>query len=238
MTIPPDQYISGDYLRNNPSWDSEDSHWKAEQVLRMLKKHKLAPTNLVEVGCGAGDVLAELYAQLPNVDFYGFDIASDASRFWEKHKGTNISFVVGDFLQLNERHFAVSLLLDVIEHVPNTFEFLQRLRGQADYHIFHIPLDLSALTVLREKPLLHVRSKVGHIHYFTTGLALALLQECGYEVLDWDYTGASLTGPRHGWKTRLAGVVRRLAYAMNKDIGVRLLGGETIIILARPGMVR
>jgi SAM-dependent methyltransferase len=235
MTTPAHRYTSGHYLRDNPSWDREDGEWKAAQVLRMLRKHKLAPPDLVEIGCGAGDVLAQLSVQLPNVECYGFDIAPDAKQFWEKHKGKNISFVVGDFTEINKRRFTVALILDVIEHVSDTFEFLQQLREQADYYIFHIPLDLSALSVLREKPLLHVRAKVGHIHYFTRGLALALLQECGYEVLDWDYTGASLTGPRRGWKTRLAGVVRHLAYAMNKDVGVRLLGGETIIILARPG---
>ena len=32
---------------------------------------------------------------------------------------------------------------------------------------------------------------------------------------------------------RLAGWPRRLAYFVNKDMGVRLLGGETLMVLAR-----
>ncbi len=94
------------------------------------------------------------------------------------------------------------------------------------------------MSVLRESPLLHVRDKVGHIHYFTKGLALALLVECGYEVLDWKYTGAAFTAPQRSWKTRVAGLVRRLAYAANKDAGVRLMGGETLMVLARARAIR
>ena len=35
-------------------------------------------------------------------------------------------------------------------------------------------------------------------------------------------------------KTRFAAIPRRIAYAVNKDIGVRLLGGETLLVLAKP----
>lgn len=55
-----------------------------------------------------------------------------------------------------------------------------------------------------------------------------------YEVLDWRYTGASLNSPNRYLKTRLAALPRRLAYAGNKDFGVRLLGGETLVVLAKP----
>lgn len=55
--------------------------------------------------------------------------------------------------------------------------------------------DLSALSVLREKPLLNQRHNVGHIHYFTRNLALSLLRECGYEVTLWHYSGAAFQSP-------------------------------------------
>ena len=102
-----------------------------------------------------------------------------------------------------------------------------------DYIVIHFPLDLSVLSVLRESPLLHVRRKVGHIHYFTKGLALELLDECGFEVIDYHYTGAAISSPQRGFKSRLFGQFRRLIYFLNKDIGVRLLGGETLMVLAR-----
>lgn len=227
------RYLGSSYAESNPTWDSEDSPWKAGQVVRMLHQNRLAPQRLVEVGCGAGKVLATLRPALPDAELHGYDIAPDAARLWPAHAAQRIHFHTGDFLQSKTPHFDTLLLLDVLEHLANPFEFLVSLQGRADYFIFHIPLDLSALSVLREAPLLYVRDKVGHIHYFTKGLALALLKECRYQVIDWFYTGASLSGPRPGWKTRLAGWPRHLAYFVNKDMGVRLLGGETLMVLAR-----
>lgn len=233
MSKPYESYESGDYLLNNPTWDEEDSEWKASQVLKILLKNRLLPKSIVEVGCGAGGVLGSLNKKLPEVQYAGYEIAPDASQFWEKHKSKNINFLVEDFLALKTPHFDVLLLLDVIEHIPNPFEFLSALHGRADYYVFHIPLDLSAVSVAREKPLLHVRQKVGHIHYFTKGLALSLLNECGYQLIDWSYTGASFTTPQTTWKGLLAKLPRRLVFGVNRDFGVRLLGGDTLMVLAK-----
>lgn len=231
--IPFESYQSGEYLVNNPTWDEEDSDWKARQILKIIKKNDLSPTSIVEVGCGAGGILACLQESLPEVRYSGFEIAKDASRFWEKYNKRNITYTVGDFLQQKDTHYDMLLLLDVIEHVPNPFEFLKELGSRADYFVFHIPLDLSALSVVREKPLLNVRKKVGHIHYFTKGLAISLLQECGFQITDWFYTGAAFTSPQKNWKTNLASIPRRLAYGINRDWGVRILGGDTLMVLAK-----
>ena len=228
------RYISKEYLELNPTWDSEDSPWKALHVLEMLRAHDLYPRNLADIGCGAGQVLAELKKSLPDTDMMGFDIAPDAQAFWKQKAVSGITLRLGDFFQLAEEHYDVLLLLDVLEHVRDPHDFLEKLKTYGDHFIIHLPLDLSASSVLREEPLLYVRRKVGHIHYFTCRLALALLAECGYEVIDWKYTGAAFTAPQRNWKTRAVSVFRRVAYALSKDFGVRLLGGETLIVLARP----
>jgi len=233
MSKPYESYESGSYLANNPTWDEEDSEWKATQVLKAFGRNQLRPKSIVEVGCGAGGILAALHKVLPEVEYSGYEIAADASKFWAKHTDKKITFVVDDFLEAKSAHFDVLLLLDVIEHVPNPFEFLSALKGRADYFVFHIPLDLSALSVAREQPLLLVRQKVGHIHYFTKGLALSLIQESGFNVLDWFYTGAAFSAPQATWKSYLARLPRRLAYAVNRDLGVRLFGGDTLMVLAQ-----
>lgn len=233
MSNPYESYQSGEYLANNPTWDMEDSGWKAQQVLKVLQESHLTPTSIVEVGCGAGGILAALHGALPAVHYTGYEIAPDASRFWEKPTALGIDLFVSDFLQTETEHFDVLMLLDVIEHVPDPIAFLSQIRGRANYYVLHIPLDLSALSVSRETPLLAVRQKVGHIHYFTKGLALSLLSECGFEVIDWKYTGAALNSPQATIKTRLARIPRLLLSLFSKDWAVRLLGGETLLVLAR-----
>src|SRR5687768_1119625 len=229
-----ERYTNTDYLMANPTWDIEDSPWKAQKIAQMMQHHRLVPRTVVEVGCGAGGVLAELRSVLPRAELCGYEIAPDAAGFWHQHAASNIQFHVGDFLDMDNGSYDLLLLLDVLEHVSNPFDFLARLQGRAEHYIFHIPLDLSAASVLRETPLLHVRHKVGHVHYFTKGLALALLAECGYRVMDARYTGAASSARKRSWRTALAGLPRRMARGLlGADGGVRLLGGETLLVLAQ-----
>ena len=172
-TDPSKRYLSSEYLEKNPSWDIDDSPWKADQVMQILSDNSIQPRSIVEVGCGAGGVLASLRAKNPSALMVGYDIAPAASTFWPQHAAMNIDYYVGDFLVLNRLRYDVVLLLDVIEHLTDPYIFLVKLREQGGLFVFHIPLDLSSFSVLRETPLLHVRDKVGHIHYFTKGLALA-----------------------------------------------------------------
>jgi SAM-dependent methyltransferase len=226
------RYLGPEYLERNPTWDLEDSPWKVDHVLRMMRAHNLVPSSIAEVGCGAGAVLGGMRRAFPDARLYGFDIAPGAAKFWEEYAEARIEFALGDFFEQSDRRYDLLLLLDVIEHLSNPFDFLSRLRGHAAYFLFHFPLDLSAVSVLREQPLLHVRRKVGHIHYFTKGLVLALLEECGYQVRDWFYTGAAFSAPQRSWKTRFVSMPRRMVYALARDVGVRLFGGETVMVLA------
>lgn len=124
-------------------------------------------------------------------------------------------------------------MLDVFEHVRDPFTFLEKSLAFAKYFVFHIPLDLNALSVLRNTPLLNVREKVGHLHYYTKDLALETLKDSGYEILYWNYTQASLSSPSRSLKTRMMSIPRKIFYWIHKDLGVRLLGGETLIVLAK-----
>ncbi|MDP3809769.1 MAG: methyltransferase [Hydrogenophaga sp.] len=228
------RYLSGEYADKNPDWDSGDASWKAALVKEIMTRNNVHPESLVEVGCGSGGVLAELRSAYPGISFSGYDIAPGAASFWPRHAAADIQFEVGDFLELNEKVFDVVLMLDVLEHLGDPFSFLERLRAHSRFMVFHIPLDLSALSVLRESPLLHVREQVGHLHYFTRNLALTMLKECGYEIVEARYTGASFSAPRRSLKTKLAGLFRRAVFSLSHDFGARLMGGETLLVLATP----
>jgi cyclopropane fatty-acyl-phospholipid synthase-like methyltransferase len=228
------RYLDESYLAENPDWDRLDAPWKALKVLSLLQDNDVVANSICEVGCGSGDILACLAEELPKAEMTGFDISPQASNFWATHhKLAGVKFVLGDFHKINQQKFDVLLMLDVFEHVRDPFSFLELSRSHANYFIFHIPLDLSAVSVARKDPLLMARDKVGHLHYYTKDLALATLRDSGYTILDWRYTGAALTAPIRSVKTRLASIARRLAYAVNKDFGVRLFGGETLLVLAK-----
>lgn len=232
------RYSDNSYLAENPEWDRQDAPWKAATVQRILVDNKITPTSLCEVGCGSGDIIINLSKYYPDSQMTGFDISPQAAEFWSDHtdiegvRNHKLEFKLGDFHAINDKKYDVLLMLDVFEHVRDPYTFLELSGEHAQYFIFHIPLDLSASSVLRKKPLINTRRKVGHLHFYTKDLAIETLTDSGFKIVDWKYTGASLNMPNISLKTRLARLPRRVAYFFNKDWGVRLLGGETLIVLA------
>ncbi len=224
-------YEDGTYAAHNPTWHAEDSRWKATHIRALLERNDVHPTTVCEVGCGAGGILNALADDLgPTVQFTGFDVAPDAiARCVQR---PNIKFVCGDALD-DPATFDVALAIDVFEHVEDYLGFLHGLRSKGAHHVFHIPLDLSVQSVLRATPLQHNRDRVGHLHAFTKETALATLEHAGYTILDHAFTYASLDRPSRSWRASLMKGPRRLLSALHADLAVRILGGASLLVLAR-----
>jgi cyclopropane fatty-acyl-phospholipid synthase-like methyltransferase len=227
-------YTKGDYLENNPTWHLEDSTWKAEQILNIIKKNNLQPLSVCEVGCGSGEILNQLYLKLPdNRDFIGYEISPQAFQLCQEKNKDRLKFKLGNLIQEEDVFFDLLLCIDVFEHIEDYFTFLRSLRKKAQYKIFHIPLDLSVSSVLRSTPILRARQNVGHLHYFSKETAIATLKETGYEICDYFYTASSIGLPVKHFRTLLGNFPRKVFYSLNQDIAVRLLGGYSLLVLAR-----
>ena len=228
-----DIYTSGTYLSNNPTWHEEDSSWKAKQIVTILSKNGIEPKSVCEVGCGAGEILNQLYQDLPDhVSFSGFEISPQAFEIAQQKAKDRLNFYLEDFLEKGG-HYDLLLAIDIIEHIEDVFGFLRAIRPKADYSIFHIPLEISVQRVLLSKPILKRRREVGHIHYFTKETALATLEDTGYEIIDHLYTAGSLDLPPTSLLYSLGRLPLKLACMVNKDLAVRILGGHSLLVLAR-----
>lgn len=228
-------YHDGTYLQNNPTCHVEDSRWKAEQVIKMLHKNRLDPTTLCDVGCGAGEVLFHLQHDLDGQkSFCGYEISPQAFELCKTRQRPNLRFHLADPLERHDLRFDLVLVLDVIEHIEDCFGFLRRLKSasRTAYKLFHIPLDLSMYFILRGH-LMSRRRTVGHLHYFTKETALATLKDSGYEILDFFYTASSLELPNQSWKARVLNVPRKWGFRFNRDLTVRVLGGYSLMVLAK-----
>lgn len=227
-------YTQGEYFEKNQTWHIEDSPWKTEQLMKIIKRNQLQPTSICEVGCGAGEILNQLYYQLPqNIKFTGYEISPQAYALCQKREKDRLQFHLKNLVDDKDAFFDVLLAIDLIEHIENCYSFLRDLRQKAEYKIFHIPLELSVQTVLRSKPIIKSRQDVGHIHYFTKETAIAMLNDTGYEVLDHFYTGCSIDLHTNSFQTLFARLPRKIMYKFNQDIAVRILGGYSLMILAK-----
>ena len=225
-------YQDGAYLKNNPDWHSEDSPWKAKKILSILEKNNIHPKSVCEVGCGAGGILKFLHSSLENVEFTGYEISKDAFEICKTLQEERLTFRFGDLLADNNvEYYDLILCCDVFEHVEDHFTFLRGLKEKAQFAVFLIPLELSVISVLLKSRLLESRNKYGHIHYFSKETALATLKETGYSIIDYSYTNRTFEC-HVDFSKRILNIFRRLLN-FNKDLSVRVFGGEHLLVLAR-----
>lgn len=225
-------YQDGTYLTNNPGWHADDSAWKAGHIAHMLERHALAPASVCEVGCGSGEILVQLASRLaPGTKFVGYDISPNAYELCSRKAGGNLQFKLADLLE-DDARYDLALGIDVFEHVEDCFGFVRKLRARARHTIFHIPLDLSALSVARGGKLMSMRRCVGHLHYYSKDTALALLEDAGYRVIDHFYTSGATELGNLGWKSQLMKLPRNALFHIDPDLAARLLGGYSLLVLA------
>ena len=185
------------------------------------------------MGCGAGEALKQLQKSLGSAcKLYGYDISPQAIDLAKSRANERLHFCLADLCSVEGAWFDLILALDVFEHMEDYYGFLRRLKARAHYKIFHIPLDISVQTVLRKNGLLKRRHLHDHLHFFTKETALQALQDAGYEVLDHFYTARSIDlGDALG--QRLLRLPRKLCFALHAELTVRILGGYSLLVLAR-----
>ncbi len=241
-------YTTGEYLEKNPTWHVDESPWKVREVNRMLTRNCLTPKTICEVGCGAGEILRLMQQRMSHeCMFWGYEISPQAYALCQTKANERLHFKLGDIQQEQGDSYDLILIMDVLEHLEDYFSFLRQLQPKSQYKIIQLPLDISVRSVLLGQ-MIDYRQAYGHLHYFTKELALQMLRDMNYEVLDYAYTRDSLAVPWHHLRQdpkavahRLLGNARRsvtsiparLIFRVNRDIAERIFGGWRLLILVR-----
>lgn len=224
-------YSDGTYIEHNRSWHAEDSPWKALQITRLLGRNQVAPKRVCEVGCGAGDILRELSVAHAESTFVGYELSPQAMDICRAKATDRVSYRMQDIFGDSDL-FDCLLCIDVFEHVPDYMGFLEKLRAKATYKVFHVPLDISVLSVVHSS-MMHARQSAGHLHYFSHETAAATIRDCGYEIVDAFFTAPFAGLPAKTWKARLAKYPRSALFAMSPSWTAKLLGGCSYLVLAK-----
>jgi cyclopropane fatty-acyl-phospholipid synthase-like methyltransferase len=228
-----EMYLSGEYLEKCPTWHAEDASWKANHILKMMSRNNVNPKDICEIGCGAGGILAYLQHSMPEeCMFSGYEISPQAFELCNKLANKRLKFKLMNILEDKIRYDLI-LLVDVIEHIEDYYSLLRGIKTKSLFKILHIPLELTVYNALRNKSFFDSRKLYGHIHYFTKDIALKILEETGYEVLDYFYTGTSIDLPRKSVKNDILNLVRKPFFSVHHDLAVRMLGGYSLMVLAR-----
>jgi hypothetical protein len=224
-------YKDGTYLKNNETWHVEDSPWKAKHIATILHNNNINPRSVCEVGCGAGEILKQLSHAFGNTHFVGYELSPQAFKLCKERESEKVRYYLKNIFE-QDAFYEVLLCIDVFEHVEDYIGFLKALKTKSTFKIFHIPLDVSVLAVLRST-MISARQRVGHLHYFTRETALATLKDCGYEIIDSFYTTPFFDFPSKTLKGKLARRPRKILFDMSPHLSARVLGGCSLLLLAK-----
>jgi hypothetical protein len=225
------RYQDGAYLAENPSWGVEDSAWKAEIIDQLIQQHRLSPNTVCEVGCGAGEILNQLSLRHSSTLYTGYEVSPQAYELCLTRTRSNLRFILDD-LNKKDVHFDLLLCIDVFEHIEDYLGFIKTIQTKASYKVFHIPLDLSVLSILTGS-IMTARHRLGHLHYFSKDTALATLRDAGYEIISWQFATAFSKIPAKSWRAQVAKWPRILLHAFSPNLSAKLLGGSSLLVLAK-----
>lgn len=230
-----DRYTDGTYLDETGDWHESDSLWKAERIARILSVVGASPKTVVDIGCGAGAVLDHLSKLVPSADrLVGYDISPQAIAIANRKSSARLSYFNANIFTAFGDPYDLVLAIDVFEHVEDYMGFLRRMRTLGKLFVFHIPLDVSALSVFREWPILRRRKTVGHLHYFIKETALETLRDCGYIIKYHFYTESGFFPEDKSLKARIRDFPCRTLFRVNPDLAVRIFGGYSLMVGASP----
>jgi hypothetical protein len=230
-----DIYINGQYFKHNPTWGAEDAAWKANLIFRMIQKNGLTPSTICEVGCGSGEILRQLQGKMDDeCRFEGYDIAPQAINIAKQYSNQKLTFKLKNICEDAGISYDLILIIDLIEHLEDYFEFLRFIKAKSPYAIIHIPLEMFVFSVMYPEFHRGQRARVGHLHFFSKDTALQMLKDLGYEIVDYSYTkGYALDRHNYGIKDKILYIPRRLFYPILPDFTVRVFGGHSLLVLVK-----
>ncbi|MFH1910376.1 MAG: class I SAM-dependent methyltransferase [bacterium] len=221
-------YKNGQYKQNHPTWHDEDAAFKAQEVLKIIKRNRLKVRSIIDIGCGTGGVLKILSQKLKVSKLVGFEPYKEVLKI-AKTKHPEVDFID----KLPQKKFDLALALDVIEHLEKPKKILLQIKTLAKYKIFHVPLSLSLQARLRKTPPEYGREHSGHLHNFTKKSALDFLKANNYEILDFSYTKGAILTPIKTRRQKFLNIFRILFFPVFPNLTSKLLGGFSLIVLTK-----
>ncbi len=179
-------YEDGTYLEVNPDLHEEDSDFKFSQIKPWLEKLSVeqAEIKVLDVGGGAGKLGRLVGEVLERSGYQPKFTALDLSQEMLDIQRSNNPYIVETcnegLEKFENRRFDLTLMIDVIEHIPTKDLAAQKLNALSDYIIYNIPIEINAVDLLRN---IYMKGRhyplqtetLGHVHFFNFASAKKLL---------------------------------------------------------------
>ena len=148
------------------------------------------PLNLLDVGAGDGNVLAQLDARrlVPDSTHEISASGIEAIRARGLHLLREAQLFDGYKIPFPDKHFELAIAVHVLEHVEHERLFLREIRRVSRFAYIEVPLE----HVLRIQRSIDSGKKFGHINFYTRETLNSLLDSSGFKVLGSEVVPSSL----------------------------------------------
>ena len=248
-------YLGDTYIIQNPSLHEEDSPWKVSEIIpfidRFMSYVNREEISLLDVGGGAGLILHAISSYIE--DSYGIrvkklalDLSPGMIEVQKKRNPDLIKALNEDIRKttLDNKEIDLTLMIDVLEHVPNPIEALEEVKRISNFAIFVVPLDYNFLLrtwnfLKRGKHRRLAIETVGHINIYSFSKLRCQIEEYTGRVLDFDLSNVydywrQSEFHNRGFKVRrkLVNFVAAHMFKLSPKLS-SLLFGDSVIILVK-----
>jgi ubiquinone/menaquinone biosynthesis C-methylase UbiE len=144
---------------------------------------RCAPTRVLEVGCGAGDLAARLFwaSGYPPVDYTGIDISpNEITRAQAQYPAGKFHVASAAELPFPDRSFDLVIACEVLEHLDRPTDCLREVARVCETHVLvSVPWEpvWRVLNVVRGKYWRHLGNTPGHVQHFSRRACRRLVAE-------------------------------------------------------------
>jgi SAM-dependent methyltransferase len=168
--------------RGYGEWRALGARAKADHVVALCARARVRPERVVEIGCGAGSVLAELAARGFAPRLHGFDLSAPAIEIARGHAVPNTTFDLfdGAHVPAADGAYDLAVLSHVLEHVPEPAALLAEAARVAPRVVVEVPLEANRSAARPAKRA--EAARIGHLQFFDRAAVGALCGAAGLEV--------------------------------------------------------
>ncbi len=224
-----DLYRSNLYIIKNPSLHKEDSPWKVSKIIplidRFINRASKDEINLLDVGGGAGVILNIIASYIEKkhnikVNKYALDVSPGMLEV-QKKVNPKLKKILNEDIRktsLNNKEIDLTMMIDILEHVPNPTKALEEIKRISKFAILKVPLEdnLSFKTIdfLRKgKVRQKLVESIGHINTYNLDSLTYQVQKHTGKILYLSLTNMHeyfLSTKHHRKKTKLRGKLAHL----------------------------
>lgn len=177
-----DLYTTDDYIMKNPSLHEEDSPWKVSKIIPLVDRFvgyvNKSEINILDVGGGAGLILnaVSVYIQESfgiKVNKFALDLSPGILKI-QKNRNPDLKTALNEDIRktsLGNKEIDLTLMIDLLEHVPNPIQALEEVKRISRFVIFKVPLEDNLIgrtwnLIKRGEPRQRAIETVGHINIY------------------------------------------------------------------------